>query len=73
MIESSISSNLAQGLYIRVGSEHSLISCGIPGGTILTPNLRAGLKESGRVFSWPEFSTWTRFNLLDNEHLYVGP
>lgn len=34
-----VSSNLAQGLYTKVGPEHSLILCGVPGGTIFAPNL----------------------------------
>ena len=70
---SLISSNMAQGLYTKVGHAHSPIPCGVLGDTLLMPNLQAGLTESGRALSRPELSTWVGFNPLDNEHLYVGP
>lgn len=54
---SLVLSNPAQGLYSRVRSKHSLISCGVTGGTIFALNLRAGLKKLGRVFPQPEHST----------------
>ena len=62
---------MVQGLYTRVGSEHSLIPCGVLGGTILEPNLRGSLMKSNQIFSRPELSTWSDWaHLLDNEHLY---
>ena len=48
---------IKSGQRLRVGSEHSLIPCGIPGDTILTPNLRVGLIKARRVFLGPKPST----------------